>query len=234
MTEQNVPLLTAFAAGILSFLSPCVLPVVPTFGAFLAGTGEVKSEGTASSRFWLNAGFFLIGFTLVFVIMGATASYFGQLLLEHQRLIQKVGAVFMVLMGLQLSGLFSLGLLEREYRPLLHHTFTGPLGAFLLGAAFTIGWTPCTGPILATILVYAGTAGTLWQGALLLFVYAMGFCLPFLGLAALLRKYIFSLNGVFKWLPAIRRGAGIVLILVGIIIYFDWLQKGLGLFWGIF
>jgi cytochrome c-type biogenesis protein len=166
--------------------------------------------------------------------MGATASYFGQLLLENQRLIQKIGAVFMVLMGLQLSGFFSFDLLNREYRPLLQYTFRGPLGAFLLGVAFTIGWTPCTGPILATILIYAGTAATLWQGAFLLFVYAMGFCLPLLGLAAIIRRYVFSLNSLYEWLPAIRRGAGIVLIVVGLFIFFDWLQKGLGFIWGLF
>lgn len=231
MIEQNITLLTAFAAGVLSFLSPCVLPVVPTFSAFLAGTGS-DAAGGKKSQFWLNAAFFLVGFTLVFVIMGATASYFGQILLENQRLIQKIGAVFMVLMGVQLSGFFSFGLLNREYRPLLQYTFHGPLGAFLLGVAFTIGWTPCTGPILATILIYAGTAATLSQGAFLLLVYAMGFCLPFLGLAAIIRRYVFSLSSLYEWLPAIRRGAGIVLIIVGLFIFFDWLQKGLGFIWG--
>ncbi len=233
MSEQSVTLLTAFAAGLLSFLSPCVLPVVPTFSAFLAGTGSDAAHAK-SSRFWLNAAFFLVGFTLIFVIMGATASYFGQILLEHQRLIQKIGAVFMVLMGLQLSGIFSLNLLNREYRPLLQYTFRGPLGAFLLGIAFTVGWTPCTGPILATILIYAGTAATLAQGAFLLFVYAMGFCLPFLALAAILQKYIFSLQSLYEWLPAIRRVAGILLVIIGLFIYFDWLQRGLGFIWGFF
>lgn len=232
MAGENVTLLTAFAAGLLSFLSPCVLPVVPTFSALLAGTET--PAGKAGIRFWLNAACFLLGFTLVFVIMGATASFFGQLLLEHQRLIQKAGAVFMVLMGLHLTGFFSVGLLQREYRPLLNNTFQGPLGSFLLGIAFTLGWTPCTGPILATILVYAGSTATLTQGALLLFVYSMGFCLPFLALAAVIRRYLVSLNSLYVWLPAIRRGAGLILILIGLVIFFDLMQKGLGYIWNFF
>lgn len=233
MSEQNVTLLTTFAAGILSFLSPCVLPVVPTFSAFLAGTGEENGD-RSRARFWLNAACFLFGFTLIFVIMGATASYFGQLLIEHQRAVQKVGAAFMILMGAQLAGFLSLGALNREYRPLLKYTFQGPLGAFLLGIAFTIGWTPCTGPILATILVYAGTAATLTQGAFLLFVYAMGFCMPFLALAAIIQRYVVSLNSLYEWLPTIRKWAGIILIIIGLFIFFDWLQKGIGFFWRFF
>lgn len=233
MPEENVTLLTAFAAGVLSFLSPCVLPVVPTFSALLTGAGDAAANGKPA-RFWLNAILFLTGFTLVFVIMGATASYFGQLLIEHQRTVQKIGAVFMVLMGLQLSGLFSFGVLSREYRPLMQYTFQGPLGAFLLGVAFTIGWTPCTGPILATILVYAGTADTLMQGAFLLFVYSMGFSLPFIALAAIIRKYLFSISSLYKWLPGILRAAGIILIIIGISIFFDWLQAGLGIIWSWF
>ena len=232
MMAQDITLLTAFAAGVLSFLSPCVLPVVPTFSAVLAGAGS--TAGGQSGRFWLHAAFFLSGFTLVFVVMGATASLFGQLLIENQRLIQKIGAVFMLLMGVQLSGFFTFDLLDREYRPFLRYPFQGPLGAFLLGIAFTIGWTPCTGPILATILIYAGTTATLGQGAFLLFVYAMGFCLPLLGLAAIIRNYVFAFSSLYEWLPAIRRGAGIVLIIVGLFLFFDWLQKGLGLFWGAF
>lgn len=232
MTGENVTLLTAFAAGLLSFLSPCVLPVVPTFSALLAGTETPQEK--AGIRFWLNAACFLLGFTLVFVVMGATASFFGQLLLEHQRLIQKTGAVFMVLMGLHLTGFFSVGLLQREYRPLLKYTFQGPLGAFLLGIAFTFGWTPCTGPILATILVYAGSTATLTQGALLLFIYSMGFCLPFLALAAVIRRYLVSLNSFYVWLPSIRRVAGIILILIGLTIFFDLMQKWLGFIWSFF
>ncbi|MDU4960599.1 MAG: cytochrome c biogenesis CcdA family protein [Sporomusaceae bacterium] len=232
MFDPSVTLPSAFAAGLLSFLSPCVLPVVPTFSAVLTGSGA--ANGGRQSSFWLNAGCFLGGFTLVFVVMGATASFFGQLLIENQRLIQKIGACFMVLMGLQLSGLFSWRLLQREYRPLLRYQFQGPGGAFLLGIAFTLGWTPCTGPILATILVYAGTADTLWQGAFLLFIYSLGFCLPFIALAALIRRYVLAFDSLYRWLPAIRRAAGVVLIVIGVSIYFDWLQKGLGAFWGAF
>ncbi|HEY3424068.1 MAG TPA: cytochrome c biogenesis protein CcdA [Negativicutes bacterium] len=230
--ENQIALFTTFIAGMISFLSPCVLPVLPTYAALLAGTANNKGE-TVQWHFWLNAFCFLIGFTVVFIIMGATASYFGQLFLEYQESVRKIGALFMVVMGIHILGIIRVTVLHREYRPLLHSVFRGPFGAFMLGIAFTAGWTPCTGPILASILVYAGTATTLDQGALLLFIYAMGFSIPFL-LAAFLMNRFSRLRVVYHWLPYIQQISGLVLIMAGIIIYFDLMQKGLGLFWSWF
>lgn len=109
----------------------------------------------------------------------------------------------------------------------------GPIGAFALGVAFTAGWTPCIGPILASILVYASTTATLGQGALLLFVYAVGFSLPFLIVAFLLNKYLYKVRKLYKWLPFVQQASGVVLIAAGIIIYFDLMQKVLGAVWGL-
>lgn len=139
----------------------------------------------------------------------------------------------MILMGIQIIGLFPGSFLHREYRPLLKNTFQGPLGAFVLGVAFTAGWTPCTGPILASILVYAGTSSTMGEGAFLLFIYAMGFTVPFFVIAFFMHHYLDRLGSFFRYLPVIQRGAAIVLIVAGIFIYFDLLQRGLGLFWSL-
>lgn len=232
--EGSMPLLTAFGAGVVSFLSPCVVPLLPTYTAFLAGSGVKDGEQPAKWRFLLNSIFFLAGFTCVFVAMGATASLFGQFFFDYQDSIRKFGAVFMIIMGVHLLGVLQLSFLHQEYRPLLSSTFQGPLGAFILGVAFTAGWTPCTGPILASILVYAGTSATMGQGALLLFVYAMGFSVPFFLIAYLMNRYLGSVRSLYRWLPIIQKGAALVLILVGLCVYFDVLNQVLGLLGDLF
>lgn len=231
--DYNITLLTVFGAGIISFLSPCVLPMLPTYTALLAGTGVQNSTGSRWT-FFVNAVSFLSGYTIIFVVMGATASYVGELFLDYQEVIRKVGAVFMVIMGLQVLGVLKIPGLEREHRPFLNSTFAGPVGAFLLGLAFTAGWTPCTGPILATVLMYAGASATVSQGAFLLLVYSLGFCLPFLALAMLINRYMNKIRGMYKWLPVIQRVAGVILIVAGTFIFFDLMQKGLGVLWNLY
>ena len=223
---MDISLLAAFMAGIASLLSPCVLPLLPTYFAFLggnsgSGVGEKFSDQGLLLR---NSFFFLCGFTMIFVLMGVSASFIGQLFFSYQELIRKIGAVFMIIMGIQLTGFLTIALLQREHRPLLKHTFSGPLGAFLFGAAVTAGWTPCIGPILASILLYASTEEMVNQGAMLLFFYAMGFCLPFMLLAFLYNKFLFRLSALYSWLPWIQRISGIAIILVGIVIYFDYMN----------
>lgn len=231
--DYNLTLITVFGAGIVSFLSPCVLPMLPTYTALLAGTGRQTTGSAGQGNFFLNALCFLSGFTLIFVAMGATASFVGELFFDYQDIIRKAGAVFMVIMGLHVLELFKIPGLEREWRPLLNGTFAGPFGAFVLGLAFTAGWTPCTGPILAGVLMYAGAAATVSQGAFLLFVYAMGFCVPFLVLAVLINRYITKVQGVYRWLPLIQQAAGVVLIIAGVFIYFNLLPRTLSIIEGI-
>jgi len=233
MDHNSMTLVTAFIAGNVSFLSPCVLPMLPTYAAFLAGTGIKPIESTGDK--WLfryNALCFLSGFTVVFVVMGATASYFGQMFVDYQQIVRQSGAIFMVIMGFHVLGVLKVSLLQRDFRPLLVTTLRGPVGAFILGVTFTVGWTPCIGPILASILFYASTTATLSQGVLLLFVYAMGFCIPFLVLALLLDKYLYKVRSLYKWLPVVQQASGVILIVAGIIIYFDLMQKVLGVIWG--
>jgi cytochrome c-type biogenesis protein len=236
MDQNHVTLLTAFIAGFLSFLSPCVIPVLPTYTAFLTGAGR-QGTGAGSKEgdnwhFLLHASCFFCGFILVFVVMGATASYFGQVFLVYQQIIRQVGAFFMVLMGLHLLGVLKVSWLEREYRPLLTNTLQGPIGAFILGVAFTAGWTPCTGPILASILLYASVTTSLQEGALLLFVYAMGFSVPFLLVSVLFKNYFYKVRKIVRWLPLLHRLAGVVLLIIGVILYFDLMQRVFGFLWG--
>lgn len=227
MTPDTVSLTAAFLAGTGSFLSPCILPMMPTYAALLAGSDTGKA---ASWNFVINTVAFLGGFTVIFIAMGATASYFGQFFFEYQPVIRQLGAVFMIAMGLQLLGMFKIPALTKEYRLTGSGTMRGPVSAFLLGMAFTAGWTPCTGPILASILVYAGMTATLVQGAVLLFVYSMGFSLPFLAIALLCNRYLSQIRSFYRWLPVIHRIAGVILVLAGIAVYFDWLAKLPGYF----
>ncbi|EIW17108.1 MULTISPECIES: cytochrome c biogenesis CcdA family protein [Pelosinus] len=235
MDYNEVTLVTAFIAGTISFLSPCVLPLLPTYMAFLTGaeSGKLQDDNLVNTwPFLLRISCFLSGLSLVFIMMGATASYFGQLFLDYQDAIRQIGAIFMVIMGIHLLGIVKLEWLEREYRPLLQHTFQGPIGAFILGVAFTAGWTPCTGPILASILVYASTTITLSQGAFLLFVYSLGFSVPFLLMALFFKNYFFRIKVVMKWLPYLQGLSGVMLIIIGIMLYFNLIQRVLGIFLG--
>ncbi|MBP2639569.1 MAG: cytochrome c biosis protein transrane region [Firmicutes bacterium] len=230
MESKDIPVLTAFIAGLFSFFSPCVLPMLPTFAALLGGSaGETAEDNRVGRwRFFINIFFFLSGFTLVFVAMGATASYFGRFFIEYQDIVRKIGAVFITFMGLHLMGIFGISSLQREYRPFLKQTFRGPFGAFVLGIAFTAGWTPCIGPILAAILAYAGTNAMVGQGVVLLLVFSLGFSLPFWALAFFLQRFLPRLRRVYQWLPLLQRVAGGILLITGIVLYFDLLQRILG------
>ena len=235
MDYNEVTLITAFIAGTISFFSPCILPLLPTYMAFLTGaeSGKLQDDNLVITwPFLLRISCFLSGLSLVFIMMGATASYFGQLFLDYQDAIRQIGAIFMVIMGIHLLGIVKLEWLEREYRPLLQNTFQGPIGAFILGVAFTAGWTPCTGPILASILVYASTTITLSQGAFLLFIYSLGFSVPFLLMALLFKNYFFRIKIVMKWLPYLQGLSGVMLIIIGIMLYFNLIQRVLGIFLG--
>ena len=177
----------AFLAGLLSFLSPCVLPLVPPYLCFLGGVtiedlAERQSNGRriAGLGVFLAAIAFVLGFTTVFVILGATASVIGQAVADHLGVLAKIAGVVIIVMGLHFLGLLRLNLLYREGRVHLARRPAGLLGAYIVGLAFAFGWTPCVGPVLAAILFVAGTEESARQGALLLTIYALGIGLPFL------------------------------------------------------
>ena len=209
----------AFLAGVLSFVSPCVLPLLPTFSLILAQNS--KQDGGEARRLYANTTAFLAGFTLVFVLLGATASLIGSWLFSYQDILRQGAAVLIIIMGFFMTGWVRIPLLLREYRPFQRRGFDGIGGAFLLGCGFTLGWTPCTGPMLATILLYAGDTATVGAGALLLLVYSLGFAVPFFLLAVIWRRHIMKLRAFYKYLPRIQQAAGIVLVLLGVLLWSD-------------
>jgi len=213
----------AFLAGLLSFLSPCVLPLVPPYLCFIGGvtisemTGAGGPPPGAKRRVFISSVVFVLGFSLVFILFGATASFLGQLLAENIVWIGRVAGVLVIIMGVHFLGIVRIPLLYREAR------FHGPakpiglLGAFLMGLAFAFGWTPCVGPVLAAILMIAGTEESVLNGTLLLASYAAGIGLPFLIVAIAIGPFLGIMPGIRKHMGKIEKAIGVFLILTGIL-----------------
>jgi cytochrome c-type biogenesis protein len=230
MISSQVSISVAFLAGLASFLSPCVLPLVPIYLSQLVGQSIYQSSDTleneeierpARLNTFLHALVFVAGFTVAFVSLGATASALGAFLKLHQFLLRQVGGVLLVIIGLQLTGIFKLPFLYHTKRFQYRPNRPGYPASFLIGLIFAIGWTPCVGLILGPILVLASNTGTLREGVMLLLVYSLGLGIPFL----LLGLGLDRLSKLLKWLKPhtwkIEIGTGILMIVLGVMIYFN-------------
>ncbi|WP_157015723.1 cytochrome c biogenesis CcdA family protein [Mesorhizobium xinjiangense] len=212
----------ALVAGLLSFVSPCVLPLVPPYLAWLAGVSfdELKSgdlEAGRKRRIVVAALAFVLGFTTVFVALGATASVVGKTIAQYFDVLSVIAGVVIIIMGLHFLGLFRIGLLYREARMHLDAKPAGPVGAYVLGLAFAFGWTPCVGPVLAAILFVAGSEGTAARGAGLLSVYSLGIGIPFL-LAALFASRFLDWAARFrKHMHKVEMAMGGLLVVTGVL-----------------
>jgi len=223
MEVQGVSLLVAFAAGLLSFLSPCVLPLIPSYVTFITGmsldelTAEDAQRERAQRAILVHGLLFVAGFTLVFVIMGASATFLGSLLRYSSGWVERVGGALLILFGLYLLGALRIPGASREWRVHLSDKPLGYLGTVLVGVTFAAGWTPCIGPVLGGILALAGTTGSVSSGVGLLLVYSAGLALPFLLAALLLQRFIGGLRKIGPWLPWVNRISGALLLIVGIL-----------------
>lgn len=212
----------AFLAGLISFISPCVLPIVPPYLAYLAGLSfeEVRSEtrsAAASKRIVVSSIGFVLGFTTVFVALGATASVIGQTLARYFDTLAIVAGIVIVLMGLHFLGVFRIGLLFREARVQVSNRPAGAIGAYVMGLAFAFGWTPCVGPVLAAILFVAGAKDTMLNGALLLAAYSVGIGAPFILAAAFARRFIDWAARFRRHMRQVEMAMGGILVLTGIL-----------------
>jgi cytochrome c-type biogenesis protein len=207
----------AFAAGLLSFLSPCVLPLVPSYIGFL--TGMTLPEMTGRRRLALLHGLcFVAGFSLVFVLLGASATALGRALNYYQVWLQRVGGLLIVVFGLVCLGAFKFDFLTRERRVHLEQKPVGYLGSSLVGMAFGAGWTPCIGPVLGAILGLAATSGEVSRGMLLLAVYSAGLAVPFLIAAVAVESFLGWFQRFRRFLPWVMRVSGVLLVFVGILL----------------
>lgn len=215
----------AAGAGLLSFLSPCVLPLVPAYLCFVAGTTLdrlVAAEGldpALTRRVFVSALAFVIGFSTVFVIMGSSASALNRLILENIEVIGKVAGAVIVIFGLHYMGLLKIPLLYREARIHTSERPTSILGAYVIGLAFAFGWTPCVGPILATILTVAASRDQLGYGVSLLATYALGLGIPFLLAALAVKPFMAFMQRFRRHLRKVEITAGALLVVTGILIF---------------
>jgi cytochrome c-type biogenesis protein len=215
-----VSVLVAFAAGLLSFLSPCVLPLVPSYVGFLTGMSVEEAERRRGTAL-LHGLWFVAGFSLVFVLLGAAASAVGQLLRDYQVWVGRIGGVFLILFGIYLLGVLRPAFLMREWRVHLAHKPLGYFGSGVVGFTFGAAWTPCIGPILGGILTLAATQAGLGQGMGLLAVYALGLAIPFLVTALALDRFLVWFQRFRPYIVWVDRVAGAMLILLGILLVTD-------------
>lgn len=218
MADVSLP--AAFLAGLASFLSPCVLPLVPPYLCFIGGTtledlANAEPLRKVARRAFLGALLFVAGFTVVFVALGAGASAIGNVLRAHLDALSVIAGIAIILMGLNFLGVFKISLLSRTARPHVSEP-TGLWGAFLMGLAFAFGWTPCLGPVLGAILAVAGSEATVARGAGLLAVYSAGLGVPFLLAALAVRPFLNSLAHMRRLLPVMEKILGALLVLTGI------------------
>jgi len=212
----------ALLAGLLSFVSPCVLPIVPPYLAYLAGLSfdQVRERGTepaVARQIMLASLAFVAGFTTVFVALGATASLVGQVIAQWFDVLSVVAGVIIIIMGLHFLGVFRLSLLYREARVNVAQKPAGPLGAYVIGLAFAFGWTPCVGPVLAAILFVAGSQDTALRGAGLLATYSIGIGVPFLLAAAFATRFLAFAARMRRHMATVEKIMGGALVFTGIL-----------------
>jgi cytochrome c-type biogenesis protein len=224
--SDQVTLLAAFVAGILSFISPCVLPLIPGYVSFVSGVSleEMRSGSggaLASSRrqVLITSLFFVLGFSLVFIALGATASAVGKFLLMRLPMLSKIAGALLIILGLHMMGVFRIPWLENEKRVQSDRKPAGPLGAIVVGIAFAFGWTPCIGPILSGILTLAASKQTVWEGVQLLTVYSAGLGIPFLLTSVAINQFFAASKRIRKYYHAIEVVSGVLLIAIGLLIF---------------
>ncbi|MET3682228.1 cytochrome c-type biogenesis protein [Alkalibacillus flavidus] len=219
MTDLNIFL--AFGAGVLTFISPCVLPLYPVFLSYVTGMSveELKNDkAMLRKRSMLHTLFFLIGFSSIFIMLGFTASFIGGTLYAYSDLIRQVGAILIIFFGLVMIGFFNFNFLMKERKFTFKNRPVGYLGTLLIGAAFSMSWTPCTGPILAAILSLAATNPE--SGVIMMASYSLGFSIPFF----IMSFFIGKMDWIKRHAQKVMTIGGYILIVLGFVLFFDWLK----------
>ncbi|HID95129.1 MAG TPA: cytochrome c biogenesis protein CcdA [Candidatus Latescibacteria bacterium] len=220
---QEVTLLGAFAAGIISFISPCVLPLIPTYLSFISGVSldemqEPDNRRSTLKKLNLNSLLFILGFSAVFVSLGASATAVGTFLSSRLADINKIAGVVLIILGIHVMGLFKIRVLDYEKRFHLNSRPFGTIGSFVVGVAFGFGWTPCIGPVLAAILFYAGTLETVTRGMLLLAVYSSGLAIPLFLAGVGASSFLAFSKRIARHFRLIQILSGAIVAIIGLLI----------------
>jgi len=230
MESSNITIIGAFIAGLLSFLSPCVLPLIPSYVTYITGLSfaDLQAEHPSHKvrqQTIIHSLLFIAGFTCVFVLLGASATFVGSFLQENMRIIRKVGGILIILFGVHLTGLVPIQFLLGEKRFTINRKPAGYVGSFLIGVAFSAGWTPCIGPILASILMVAATEKTVYHGIMLLLAYSMGLAIPFFLAALAMHQFLVAFNRFKRHIRLFEIITGVFLVIIGIIVYGNYLGR---------
>ncbi|MCJ7580247.1 MAG: cytochrome c biogenesis protein CcdA [Candidatus Aminicenantes bacterium] len=233
---ENISVLVAFTAGLISFLSPCILPMIPSYLAFITGISleELSQDQNLKKvrkSVITNSLLFILGFSILFIAMGASATFIGKFLAKNIRWLEIIGGTFVVILGLHFAGLFKIKFLERERKIHLDKKPLGALGTVLVGMAFGAGWTPCVGPILGSILTMAAATQNVAKGIILLISYSIGLGIPFLLTGLLIHKFFEYFKTIRKYFRVITLVGGILLVIIGLLLitgYFTTISSFLG------
>ena len=230
--DLNVSFGAAMLAGVLSFLSPCVLPLVPPYLVYMSGVSleDLTAANSQASehhrrRVMLSSLLFVLGFTTVFVLLGATASAFGQVLRQNLPLLSQIAGALIIVMGLHFMGVFRLGFLMREARYQTSQSNASYAGAYVIGLAFAFGWTPCIGPVLAAILSVAGSTESVGRGMALLAFYSLGLGIPFMLAGFSIDSFLGFSRKFRRHMVVLERVMGGLLVVTGIMFLTGWMQN---------
>ena len=219
-TAQSMSIFIAFSAGLLSFVSPCVLPLIPSYLTYMTGVSfhDLTAQDSMAKVRWAtfrHSIAFVLGFTLVFTLMGASATSIGNLIAKHQELILRVGGGIIILLGIHFLGIIQFKFLEKNKQLQIRRKRIGLFGSFLTGITFAAGWTPCIGPILASILLYASSTGSVSKGIILLAFYSLGLAIPFIFAGLAINTFLGASGWIKRHLRVINIISGSLLIIVG-------------------
>lgn len=230
---ENISLLVAFGAGILTFFTPCILPLIPAYICFITGLSlddlrenkkQEKKIGN-TKKILLQTILFVLGFSFVFISLGATASFLGGFIYKYEKIIKIVGGSIIIILGLNVAGVFSIKRLQYEKRLHLKNKPVNMFGSFIVGVVFALGWTPCVGPALAAMLGLAGTQKTLTQGVVLLSIYSLGLGIPFVLTGLAINTFFNIFDKIKKHFKIISILSGVLLVIIGLLIITGWPRK---------
>lgn len=225
MFADTVSISAAFAAGLLSFFAPCIIPLIPAYFTFITGYSleELTDSppGRVRRRVILSTAAYVAGFSFVFILLGASASYLGSFIQIHSKTIRIIGGILIIILGVHLTGWVRIPWLNVEKRVRVQRKPLDFLGTFIVGMAFGAGWSPCIGPLLGSILIVAGSQETVWQGIWLLGIYSAGLALPFVIMSVFINFILIWLKQISRALRYVNMAAGTLLILVGLTLVTD-------------
>jgi cytochrome c-type biogenesis protein len=220
----EVSFIAALSAGLLSFFSPCILPLIPTYLSYMLGDYAKAQKKNNNLSLIIRSLSFISGFTIIFILLGLSATFLGKFLIKNQSLLTTVGGVIIIIFGLHLTGIFEINYFYREKKFKLPAYLKGNFKAFVMGVVLAVGWTPCIGPILSSILIAASSRANIAEGGLLLFFYAVGLAVPFF-LTAVFMDYLLPKFKAFnKYLPVVNKITGTLLIIFGLMMVTGYLE----------